>query len=57
MTHKIIVSFAHQWVQALPLSDYMCICTDCKLKAPMAKLPTGGCTTKYEMATSGWTAR
>lgn len=38
LSPTFILHHEHSWVQALPISANLCVCTDCKIKSPMREL-------------------
>ena len=53
-TDKIIVSKAHDWVQAPPLSENVLICRRCGIRTAIGQFDVARCRPHYELARSGW---
>jgi hypothetical protein len=49
-----ITSTAHDFHQALPLSDGVLVCVRCGTRTPIKSIPDGGCTVHWESADSGF---
>lgn len=50
----MIISVAHDWVQALPLSDNILVCQRCGYRSHAAIQERPPCTPHGESITSGW---
>ena len=57
MSVPLIVSTAHEWYQALPLSAATLSCARCRARVPISDARHAErCSPHYEAATSGWRA-
>lgn len=45
---------AHEWVQALPLTDNKVKCVHCGFLTGIKSIPVGGCNMRYEASSSGF---